>query len=222
MLLWEMLGLAGATGEKRQAQSTRASIRLPYETRCAMMTKAGRRCRGRIGKGSEFCPLHDPTSVDLRREKAAITRKRPRNPLAKLPDGYLRRLTSTAAVGKAMDRLYREVRLGVVTPQMGRVLFDILARLIDSGLIDLTGRKPKTPLRTTAARVRPKLQEWLTRAEKAAWQKAIAEAPAKLGSPRAVELVECESGASALTRREAPARNDSASTTMKRSLTSAP
>ena len=43
MLLWEMLGLAGATGEKRQAQSTRASIRLPYETRCAMMTKAGRR-----------------------------------------------------------------------------------------------------------------------------------------------------------------------------------
>ncbi len=69
-----------------------------------------------------------------------------------------------------MDRLYREVRLEVISAEMGAVLFGILTRLLDSGLAQ-SGPCPK---RSRAARIRPKLGELLTRAEQAAWQRAMA------------------------------------------------
>jgi hypothetical protein len=73
-----------------------------------------------------------------------------------------------------MDRLYREIRLGIVTPEMGRVLFDILTRLQDSNLV-ASGPRPE---RTKAARMRPKLTELLTRQERAAWKRAVDHATA--------------------------------------------
>jgi hypothetical protein len=94
--------------------------------------------------------------------------------LAHLPDGYLRKLSNRRAVAEAMDRLYREVRLGRVTLEMGEVLFRILTRLLDSGLVDVG----LFPQRTKAGRIRPRLAELLTRDERSAWRKATANADA--------------------------------------------
>jgi len=182
MLLWEMLtkprmrevGNGGVTG-----QAIPVTMRLPYDTRCCVITKSGRRCRGRIRRGSEYCPLHDPALAERREQRGAVGRAKRRNRLAHLPDGYLRKLTSRAAVGNAMDRLYREVRLGIISADMGGVLFGILTRLMDSGLLDGGARAGIDPAksRSRADRLRPKMKELLTRAERAAWQKAIAGAP---------------------------------------------
>jgi hypothetical protein len=100
--------------------------------------------------------------------------------LSHLPDGYLRKLTNRAAVGNAMDRLYRELRLGIVTNEMGSVLFGILTRLLDSGLVDSGKLTAAAGNRSKANRLRPKLNEWLTRPERAAWQRAVANAPASV------------------------------------------
>ncbi len=80
-----------------------------------------------------------------------------------------------------MDRLYREIRLEQLTPEMGRILFDILSRLLDSGLFDRHADGPR-PLsgRAKADRLRPKLNALLTNAERRAWKKAIENAPAHL------------------------------------------
>lgn len=180
MLLWEMLTkpvVQEANGGGAVGQAAPAMMRLPYDTRCCVITKSGKRCRGRIRKGSDYCPLHDPAVVERREQGGAVARAKRRNRLAHLPDGYLRKLTKRAAVGNAMDRLYREIRLGIITPEMGGVLFGILTRLMDSGLLD--GGRAVDPVksRARADRLRPKMKELLTRAERAAWQKAIAGAP---------------------------------------------
>lgn len=195
MLLWEMLTTpvvrevhgSGATG-----QTVPVMMRLPYDTRCCVITKSGKRCRGRIRKGSEYCPLHDPALVERREQGSAVARAKRRNRLAHLPDGYLRKLTSRTAVGNAMDHLYREIRLGIITPEMGGVLFDILTRLMDSGLLDGGRVVDPAKSRARADRLRPKMKELLTRAERAAWQKAIASAPPSVvaqhsGRPAPVE-----------------------------------
>ena len=96
-----------------------------------------------------------------------------------LPDGYLRKLTSRRAVGEAMDRLYREVRLGVLTPEMGAVLFGILTRILDSDLLASGPPKRPSSRRSKAEKIRPKLRQLLTRADRAAWQAAVANAPAE-------------------------------------------
>lgn len=85
-----------------------------------------------------------------------------------------------------MDRLYREVRLGVVTPEMGRVLFGILTRILDSELLRPTASKPNG--RARADRVRPKLRIVLTRAERTAWNKAIADGSSTLPEAEPAEL----------------------------------
>ena len=64
------------------------------------MTKSGRRCRGRIRKGSDFCPFHDPNVPEALRRQNAAKGGRSHHRLAHLPDGYLRKLTSRAAVGE--------------------------------------------------------------------------------------------------------------------------
>lgn len=181
MLLWELLSkpiINLISEQASQHASQPISKRLPFETRCSTITRSGKRCRGKIRKGSEFCALHDPEFVERRRNAPTVNRKSERYRLNHLPDGYLRRLTKRAAVGNAMDRLYREVRLGIISPDMGAVLFEILVRLMDSGLLD-DGRIVDVT-RCKADRIRPKMKEWLTRSERAAWKKAVAHAPASV------------------------------------------
>lgn len=179
MLLWEFLT---APIENETAQSDAKSTiaprrrRLPYETRCSAITKAGRRCRGRIHKGSELCIFHDPVVAAKRQQRLAAKHRPGNRRLTHLPDGYLRKLSNRRSVGNAMDRLYREVRLGIITPEMGNVMFGILARMIDSNLIS-DAPAPGSVDRSKAGRIRPKLSALLTRAERMQWRRAVANAP---------------------------------------------
>lgn len=178
MLFWETLATSeravssldsnGANGSPNQPPLAR-SKRLPFDKRCIARTKAGPRCRGRIYKDSEFCFFHDPATAEKRRRPTYSNKARRRRRLSHLPDGYLRKLTSLTAVGEAMDRLYREVRIGAVTVEMGEVMFAILTRLQDSDLV----RRGPNPERSKAAHVRPKLKELLTRQERKAWKRAV-------------------------------------------------
>jgi hypothetical protein len=175
MILWEALRRQTVTEPPSRNEGQPVHVRrLPYETRCSAVTKSGTRCRGRVRPDSEFCAFHDPVVAEKRRRALSNAKSRRRR-LSHLPDGYLKKLTNRTAIGDAMDRLYREVRLGIVTPEMGSVLFGILTRLLDSDLclphrIRVTGR-------ARADKLRPKLGELLTRAERAAWRKAVANAP---------------------------------------------
>lgn len=154
------------------------SVRLPYDKRCVGVTKAGRRCRGRILEGSDYCTFHDPDISDQRRRDNASKGGRSQRRLSHIPDGYLRRLTDRASIGHAMDRLYREVRLGIVTPEMGAVLFGILCRLLDTPITN-EQRDTNGPMRRGKAdRIRPKLAELLTHTERVAWRQAATNAPA--------------------------------------------
>lgn len=187
MLLWEKLSAraerarAGPAGVSPAVQASR----LPYETRCAAVTKSGRRCRGKIHGDSDYCPFHDPAVAERRKARKPTSAERARRRLTHLPDGYLRKLNSRRAVGHAMDRLYREITLGIITVEMGSVLFAILTRLLDSGLCDAGLVSPHGLARTKAHRMRPRLAELLTRAEKKAWKKAVANAPERMLRPTA-------------------------------------
>ncbi len=179
MLFWEAVN----GRRKRRAENLyehaypQGTTRLPYDRRCAAKTKSGRRCRGKIREGTEFCSFHDPEVSEQQRRYNATKGGRSRRRLSHIPDGYLRKLTDRASVGHAMDRLYREVRLGVVTPEMGRVLFDILCRLLDS-MQSEDGLFGQTRTRAGRAdRIRPKLTEILTVSEQQAWRHAVAKTP---------------------------------------------
>lgn len=180
MLLWEAVLTTfgvGKNGEKSEDQTGVPRPRLPYDCRCSAFTKDGRRCKGKRRPGIEYCLFHDPVMIERRRVRRANAGTHRRNRLMYLPDGYLRKLTNIRAMGQAMDRLYREVRLGVVTPEMGALLFDILTRLLDSGFDAQGNRLPPASTRTRAGRLRPKLSDLLTRSEKTAWRRAVAGAP---------------------------------------------
>jgi hypothetical protein len=184
MLLWETLtGEAEAGAKAKQANSgepVKRAVRgkrLPYDKRCAALARSGHRCKGRIREGSDYCTFHDPAMTAERRRRIAAKGGKSRRNLAHLPGGYLRKLNSRHAVGQAMDRLYREIRVGILTPEMGRVLFDILTRMLDSGLCDHGQETGKASGRTRAEKLRPKLKELLAPAEMSAWRKAVANAP---------------------------------------------
>lgn len=178
MLFWEALTLPHErNGGPATAQPTvLCTQRLPFDKRCVVVTKSGRRCKGRIRPGTDHCPLHDPAFAAERRLRPAPQGGRTHRRLSHLPDGYLRKLTNRTSIGNAMDRLYRELRLGIVTNEMGLVLFNILTRLLDSGLAD-SGKLVSVSSRSKASRLRPKLSELLTRSERAAWRRAVANAP---------------------------------------------
>ena len=179
MLLWEVLSAPeGPVRDHGPGETTIAlrAQRLPFDKRCTAITKSGRRCRGRIRPGADCCTFHDPRLTAERRRRIAAQGGRRHHPLSHLPDGYLRKLTSRRAAGEAMDRLYRELRLGIITPEMGRVLFNVLTRILDSGLAD-GGSIPPAVQRTKASRMRPKLGDWLTHTEQAQWRQAVANAP---------------------------------------------
>ncbi len=178
-LLWETLS-GGSSPEKGRKEISGGEVkrppRLPFDKRCAGLTRAGKRCKGRIKGKSEFCSFHDPAMTAERRKRNAAMGGRSRTNLAHLPGGYLRKLNSLRALGDAMDRLYREVRLGIVTPEMGAVLFRILTRVLDDGLYaKKTTSAPSR--RAKAIKLRPKLAELLTLEERRAWRKAVASAP---------------------------------------------
>lgn len=180
MLLWEYLAVPERDPKANGAAITLPapqSVRLPYDTRCAALTKSGHRCKGRVLPERECCFCHDPESIAKR--QASGRRSKHRSKLSRLPDGYLRKITNRRSVGEAMDRLYREIRLGIITPDMGRVLFGILTRLLDSGLSD-GNETPRAPQRSKAARIRPKIQDLLTRADRRAWNRAVSIAPPTL------------------------------------------
>ncbi len=187
MLLWELvtptppIESAGPAGEPAAAPQYR---RLPYDTRCAARTKRGRRCRAKIRPGTDYCSFHDPAVTDERRRRNAAKGGRSRNRLAHLPDGYLRKLKTRADVGHCMDRLYREVRLGIISKEMGTVLFNILCRLLDSGLAKQPSPKPRSAGRTKVDRIRPKLNDLLTSQERTAWNQAVASASEHRSKPR--------------------------------------
>lgn len=191
MLLWETLTKGNASEDSSQANEVKRATRaprLPYDKRCAALTLRGLRCRCRIRKGSDFCQFHDPeVSMERRRMNAAKGGRNSRK-LYHIPGGYLRKLTDRAAVGQAMDRLYREVRLGIVTPEMGKVLFDILTRIMDSDLDHKSNERKSPSTRAKANRLRPKVSEALTQAEKSAWRRALANAPADFLSSEMQEL----------------------------------
>jgi hypothetical protein len=171
MLFWESLHNARGREPLQSANEKRFPLRtqrLPYDTRCSALTKSGTRCRGRIRPEGEFCVFHDPGMAAKRRQAMAEKRVQSRRKLSHLPDGFLRKLTNRAAIGNAMDRLYREVRLGSVSIEMGTVLLGVLNRLLDSDLIPATPR----PERSKAARVQPKLEKLLNRDEFAALKRA--------------------------------------------------
>lgn len=183
MLLWEMLHKPAQPVSEHQGSQDpvhRVSQRLPYETRCGAIAKTGLRCRGKIRTGSDVCLFHDPEFMEKLRLRNASGRVNRRRALTHLPDGYLRKLTNRTAIGHAMDRLYREVRLGVITPQMGTVMFNILTRLLDSGLEGI----PKPSGRARADRLRPKVASLLTRGERKAWREVVATAGDVVGDPR--------------------------------------
>lgn len=180
MLLWEaVLSTFGVskTGEKIEDVNGVPRPRLPYDCRCSALKKDGKRCKGKKRPGLEFCLFHDPAVIERRRVSLANGGPRRRNRLMYLPDGYLRKLTNIRAIGQAMDRLYRELRLGIITPEMGSVLFGILTRLLDSGFDAQGNRLAPASLRTRAGKMRPKLSDLLTRSEKIAWKRAVGGAP---------------------------------------------
>lgn len=192
MLLWEALK-ARAKSEGREASTgeTVAEVvgRLPFDRRCAALTKNGKRCRGKIRDGREWCVFHDPEVAAKRKPVPTPENVKRHRRLAHLPDGYLRKLTNHRAVGNALDRIYREIRLGIVTPEMGRVLFGILTRLMDAGLLEDAARIKKVQL-TKAGRLRPKVEDLLTRDERNLWRDAIADVPANVleGKPQSPPL----------------------------------
>lgn len=179
MLLWEALG-ADLRRMKQEAASdvdvAGPGSRLHLDKRCTAITKAGRRCRGRARAGLHFCPFHDPAvSAEQRRENAAKG-GRSRDRLAQLLEGYPRRLSSTAAIGKALDCLYREIRAGLVSSEMGRVLLSILIHIMDTQIKGSSPDPKERKRRSKVDRMRPKLEELLAQAEQAASRVAVANA----------------------------------------------
>ncbi|NLE59013.1 MAG: hypothetical protein GX616_11675 [Planctomycetes bacterium] len=177
-LLWEALRFRSRNQGNSEAPvgPTQTYAREPKQKQCAASTRSGKRCKGKARPGQEYCPFHDPSlTAEQRREIAARGGKSHRR-LSHLPDGYLRKLQTPAAVGEAMDRLYREVRLGIVDPGMGRTLMDILTRLHDrlsrqeQAKPRATAKGPAVVRPTRAERVRPKLDQALSQAEKSAWE----------------------------------------------------
>ncbi len=192
MLFWEALNALRRKGSNASLNAPEAlqSRRLPFDKRCAAITKTGRRCRGRIREGSDYCFFHDPEVSPQQRRHICSKGGRNRRRLSQLPDGYLRKLKDRASIGEAMDRLYREVRLGIVTPEMGAVLFNILTRVLDSGLSDVTRTDRRPTRRARVDRIRPKLSELLTPSEHQAWRQAAANAPASFFRMSAEERAE--------------------------------
>ena len=135
MLLWEAVG-----GKKPQHQqsknapkpiiTTRRLRSVQPDDRCTATTRIGRRCQCRRAKDSVYCNFHDPEISARIREKARQKREERKAQLANLPDGYMKSLNTADGIASALDNLYREVRLGVVSPRTAQVMLAIIDRLL--------------------------------------------------------------------------------------------
>lgn len=133
MLLWEAVG--GKTLKKqsktRPIQTISTRVRsMQADHRCTAFTKVGRQCRCRRAKESQFCAFHDPDISARIRAKAKAKREARKRQLASLPDAYLKTLASPEGVGTALEHLFREVRLGVVSPRTAQVMLAIVDRML--------------------------------------------------------------------------------------------
>jgi len=123
MLLWETILSTRHTGK---------AVRLPGDKRCAGITKAGTRCKGRSRNGSQYCIFHDP-SIDLAaRRRAAGNKPKAKRRTQYHLDGVASRLTTRQGITAALDRLYNDTRAGLVAPETGQVLFNALERLLEA------------------------------------------------------------------------------------------
>jgi hypothetical protein len=105
-----------------------AVARLPYDKKCTAITRTGRRCRARARSGSEFCAFHAPEMTTEQRQANAAKGGKSRRRQLSLMSRQLRSLSTPASVNRAMEKLYKEVRAGVISPEMGRTLLDIVMR----------------------------------------------------------------------------------------------
>jgi hypothetical protein len=135
MLLWE--AVSGKKTQSSQANkapkpiiTTRRLRSVQPDDRCTATTRIGRRCRCRRARDSQFCNFHDPEISARIRAKARATREERKQQLANLPEGYLKSLNSSDGIASALDNLYREVRLGVISPRTATVMLAIIDRLL--------------------------------------------------------------------------------------------
>ncbi len=152
MLLWEAVSgkkitKSGAGSQPAvKAISTRQK-HMSVGDRCGAHTRVGRRCRCRRANGSEFCNFHDPEISARIRAASKAKRDARKQQLAALPEGYLKTLATTDGIVNALENVYREVRLGVISTRTASVLLAIIDRMIAyDKLISTVGRRRTTRL----------------------------------------------------------------------------
>ena len=163
-ILWEAFGRNSLskvppTGTV-QAISTRQRS-LQRDDICTARTHAGRQCRCRKARGSEFCNFHDPEISARIREQARLKREARKKQMAALPAGYLKSLNSPDGVPSALDNLFREVRLGVVSPRTANVMLSIIDRLLIHDKLVATHGKRRVSKQLRSQEVRRQLVEVL-------------------------------------------------------------
>ena len=156
-LLWEAAHDSGMSKKGRQGVVQPISSRLrsiQQPDRCTAITRVGRRCRCKKAEGSDFCSFHDPVISAQIREKAQAKREAKKRELSSLPEGYLKTLSTIDGIADALDRLYREVRLGIVSPRTASVMLAIIDRLLEyDKLVSTVGRR-RTSKKQRAKEVR--------------------------------------------------------------------
>jgi hypothetical protein len=160
MLLWEAVGgkkvpKAGVP-TKVQAISTRLRS-VQASDRCESITRSGRRCRCRKAKESQFCNFHDPQISALIRERARQKRAERQAALAGLPAEYMKSLSTVDGIVGALDGLFREVRLGVVSPRTAGIMLSIIDRLMIYDKLVSEGARRRVDKRLRAHEVRAQL-----------------------------------------------------------------
>jgi hypothetical protein len=155
MLLWESIQSALRQGKP---------LHLPRNKRCAARTKAGTRCRGRTRRNKPWCIFHDP-SVDLAERRRASGRGGAANRRTRYHlDGVAARITTRRGITEALDRLYNDTRAGLIAPETGLVLFQMLERLWGTFKTSGSRRIASGKDHSQAARLRRKLARRYIRA----------------------------------------------------------
>jgi hypothetical protein len=158
--LWEAVG-----GKKVPKQSGGAVVQ-PISTRlrsmqsadrCEAMTRSGRRCRCRKARESQFCNFHDPEISARIRARAREKRAERKAAMVGLPREYMKSLGSADGIVQALDGLFREVRLGVVSPRTATIMLAIIDRLMIFDKLVQEGGRRRVNKRMRAQEVRAQL-----------------------------------------------------------------
>lgn len=160
MLLWEAVGgkKVPKQGVPTKVQPISTRVRgMQAPDRCEAVTRAGRRCRCRKAAESKFCNFHDPEIAARIRECARQKRAERQAALAGLPTEYMKSLGSVDGIIGALDGLFREVRLGVVSPRTAGIMLSIIDRLMIYDKLVSEGAKRRVSKRLRAHEVRAQL-----------------------------------------------------------------